>query len=307
MKFTLRQIQIFLAVARYQNISRAANSLHMSQSAASEALHNLESTCEVKLFNRAKNKLTLNAMGQTLRGEAENLFDHCERVEALLLRHSEIGHIRVGASFTIGNHLATRYLSDYLSQFPEARVELDTANTPEIINKVLNYEVDIGMIEGEVQHRELNLIPWRDDELVIFCAAKHPLAKKKILSEDDIKEARWILREPESGARHTFETAMAGLLPDINIHLEFRHNEAIKNAVEAGLGVGCLSSIVLHRNFAHGDLTPLVHPWRKMLRTFYFVLPKKRLLTTAVNAWMNTCRKMDREQENSIELDHNKQ
>lgn len=300
MKFTLRQLQIFLAVARYQNISRAADSLHMSQSAASEALRNLESTCEVKLFNRAKNKLTLNAMGQTLRGEAENLFNHSERVEAILLKHSEIGHIRVGASFTIGNHLATRYLSDYLSQFPEARVELDTANTPEIINKVLNYEVDIGMIEGEVQRRELNLIPWRNDELVIFCAAKHPLAKKKILNESDIKEARWILREPESGARHTFETAMAGLLPEINIHLEFRHNEAIKNAVEAGLGVGCLSSIVLHRNFAHGDLTPLVHPRRKMLRTFYFALPKKRLLTTAVNAWMNTCRKMDKEQENSI-------
>jgi DNA-binding transcriptional LysR family regulator len=293
MRFTLRQLQIFLAVAKYQNISRAAESLHMSQSAASEALLNLEHTYDVTLFDRVSNKLSLNAIGQTMRAEAENLVTHCQNFEQTLKDHTDVGHIKVGASFTIGNHLATRYLAGYLEEYPGADVQLDIANTPEVVAKVLNYEVDIGMIEGEVQHRDLEIIPWREDELVIFCAANHPLAQKKVLQTKDIKNARWILREPDSGARHTFERALAGLLPDINIYLEFKHNEAIKNAVESGLGIGCLSEIVLKKNFANGDLVPLSLPKRDMRRTFYFALPRKRFHAEAVDSWMHTCRTMD--------------
>jgi len=266
----------------------------MSQSAASESLLNLEHTYDVALFDRVSNKLTLNAIGHTVRKEAESLLAHCQTFEEVLRDHADVGHIKVGASFTIGNHLATRYLAGYLAQYPGADVQLDIANTPDVAAKVLNFEVDIGMIEGEVQHRDLELIPWREDELVVFCAADHPLAKKKTLTSRDIKEAMWILREPDSGARHTFERALAGLLPDINIYLELRHNEAIKNAVESGLGIGCLSEIVLQKNFANGDLVPLTLPRRRMRRTFYFALPRKRFQTDSVNAWMTNCEEMDR-------------
>jgi DNA-binding transcriptional LysR family regulator len=293
MKFTLRQLRIFLEVARHQNISRAAQSLHMSQSAASEALLTLEHTYDVSLFDRIGNKLALNAIGETVRREAENLLSQCQGFEDLLKDHREVGHIKIGASFTIGNHLATRYLAGYLEDNPTADVQLDIANTPEVVAKVLNYEVDIGMIEGEVQHRALDLIPWREDELVVFCSVNHPLASKGVLQSADIKAAPWILREPGSGARHTFDRALAGLLPEINIYLEFRHNEAIKNAVESGLGIGCLSRIVLERNFAHGDLVPLKLSRRNMRRTFYFALPRGRQRTKAVDSWMETCRTMD--------------
>lgn len=293
MKFTIRQLQIFLEVAKHQNISKAAQSLHMSQSAASEALLNLEHTYEVRLFDRVSNKLALNAIGHTVRKEAENLLAHCESFEGTLLDHTDVGHIKVGASFTIGNHLATRYLSGYLANYPQADVQLDIANTPDVVARVLNFDVDIGMVEGEVHHRELELIPWRDDELIVFCAADHPLAGKKSLTNKDIKEALWILREPDSGARQTFDRALAGLLPDINIYLELKHNEAIKNAVESGLGIGCLSQIVLQKNFDNGDLVPLTLPRRNMRRTFYFALPRDRFRLESVEFWMRTCRQMD--------------
>ena len=293
MKYTLRQLEIFVAVARHQNISRAAESLHMSQSAASEALLNLEHSYEVQLFDRMRNKLCLSPIGNTLRKQAESLLRQCQDFDDALRMHKDVGHLKVGASFTIGNHLATRYLAGYLARYPHAEVALDIANTPEVVAKVLNYEVDIGMIEGEIQHRDLKLIPWRGDELVVFCAADHPLATKKVLRAADIKAADWILREPDSGARHTFERALAGLLPDINIFMEFKHNEAIKNAVESGLGIGCLSRIVLSKNFANGDLVPLTLPRRDMRRTFYFALPKKRHDSQALAAWMQTCIETD--------------
>lgn len=266
----------------------------MSQSAASEAIQTLEHLYKVKLFDRNRNRMALTAVGQTLRKDAVNLMAECEQFESRLLGHEQIGHIRLGASFTIGNHLATRYLAKYLTDYPEANVELTTANTPEIAAKVLNYEVDIGMIESEVQHKDLALIPWREDELVIFCSSSHPLAKKKSLSKQDILQTPWILREPNSGARHQFEKAMADLIPHINIFLELGHNEAIKNAVESGLGIGCLSQIVLKRNFENGDLIPLKIPHRNMKRTFYFALPKNRTNTPATHSWMAICRSLDK-------------
>lgn len=290
MRFTLKQLEVFLAVAKFENISVAAKSLHLSQSATSEALLNFERAYNVTLFDRIKNKLSLNAKGHSIRQAAVSLLDDCLSFEGLLEQHHQLGHLKVGASFTIGNHLATRYLARYLEDFPNADVQLEIANTPEVVSKVLNYEVDIGMIESEVQHKNLELIPWRKDELVVFCSAKHPLASKKILSKKDIREAAWILREPDSGARHTFEHALADLLPEINIHLEFKHNEAIKNAVESGLGIGCLSQIVLKNNFNNGDLVPLKLPRTDMSRTFYFALPKNRVRNHNINAWMAVCK-----------------
>ncbi len=91
--YTLRQMQIFLAVARHQNISRAAQSLHMSQSAASEALLNLEHTYEVALFDRVSNKLALNAIGRTVRKEADALLALCKSFEESLYSHRSVGHM----------------------------------------------------------------------------------------------------------------------------------------------------------------------------------------------------------------------
>ena len=290
MKYSLRQLQIFLAIARYQNISRAAEKLHMSQSAASSALQTLEQTFNISLFNRSGKKLELNEVGKTLRNKAQMLVAHAEEFEQALAGHGDIGHLKVGASFTIGNHLAVSYLAGYLLQHPEAQVDINVGNSPDIANKVLNYEVDIGMIEGEIHHPELELIPWREDRLVVFCSPDHALAKKKNLTDADIVSARWILREAESGARQTFNKALVGLVPKLDIYLQFKHNEAIKKAVEAGMGLGCLSEIVLQNNFKSGELVPLNLPKRDMTRTFYFALPKNRHMTAAIEWWMQECR-----------------
>lgn len=289
MKYTLRQLEIFLAVAKYESVSKAAKALNLSQSAASAALQGLENQYGLALFDRHGNRLSLNTIGRGLRVEAETLFEHCREFEQSLKRHGELGHIRVGASYTIGNHLVVRYLPQYLECYPEAELQLETGNSPEVVAKVLNYEVDLGMIEREMHHRDLELIPWREDELQVFCASDHPLAKKKRLSNQDILEARWILREPDSGARYTFDKAMADLLPNIHIYQEFRHNEAIKTAVESGLGIGCLSAVVLARDLARGNLVPLELPRRDMRRRFYFALPRKRHHRTAVDDWIQLC------------------
>ena len=289
MKYTLRQLEIFLAIAQAENISRAAEKLSMSQSAASAALQQLEQRQDASLFDRVGKSLQLNKVGQSLRPKAEALVAHAREFQRDLDGHADQGHLNVGASQTIGNYLAVGYLARYLSEHPQARTNFQVASTPDIVTQVLNHELDIGLVEGEVQHKELDLIAWRDDRLQVFCGAGHPLAKRKILQDADLLRARWILREADSGARRTFERAMHGLLPGINVYLELTHNEAIKRAVETGIGVGCLSEIALESGFRSGGLIPLRLPKREMRRTFYFVLRKDRYPSKAVEWWMELC------------------
>ena len=289
MKFTLRQIQVFLATAHFENISRAADSLSMSQSAASSALAELESQFDIKLFDRVGKRLQLNALGHALRGQSEALLRQAEDLEGGLQQHSAIGHLKVGATLTIGNYLAVHIMSRFLQDKPEARVELDVANTASIARKVKNFELDVGLIEGELSDPELDITPWMKDELVAFCAPEHPYADKKKLTDQDILAANWILREQGSGTRQTFDWAMHGVLPQLTVLLELQHTEAIKRAVEAGLGIGCLSRVALKEAFARGSLVPLPMPQRNLKREFYFILHRQKYRNSSIDAWLALC------------------
>lgn len=290
MLFTLRQLEIFLAVAKHQNISRAAEHLCMSQSAASTALHQLESQFDLALFNRTGKSLSLNKTGEEVRSRAQSLMDNAIGFQEFLKGQDELGHLNVGASITIGNYLGVKYFSDYLARYPDSDANFQIANSPEIVKKVINFELDIGLVEAETRHPDLRLISWREDRLVAFCSPKHPLASKAKLTKSDLKQARWILREADSGTRQSFDREMHGLLPELNIFLELAHNEAIKRAVEANIGIGCLSEIAVEANLKRGDFVPLNFPGIDFSRRFYFALNKNRPLSKAVETWMQLCR-----------------
>lgn len=290
MKYTLRQLEVFLATAFHENLTRAAASLSMSQSAASGALKDLESQFDVQLFDRVGKRLQLNELGESIRPRAEALLEQARSLESALARHQDIGHLKVGATLSIGNYLAVEIMARYMGEQVGARVELEVANTETIVRKVANFELDLGLIEGESRHPDLEMIHWRDDELVVFCAPDHPLAGKPWLTDDDLLSAAWIVREPGSGTRQHFEWAMHGLLPELNIKLELQHTEAIKRAVEAGLGVGCLSEITLVDAFKRGRLVPLPVPHRDFHRRFYFALHRQKFRSAGVERWLALCR-----------------
>ncbi len=293
MRYTLRQLQIFIEIARVQNVSRAAKSLHVSQSAANEALLNLERAFEFELFDRLGNRLSLNRHGERVLREADKLMQRAHAFEESVLQIRPSPDIRVGASFTIGNHLATKAMAMYLEVEPNSTVDLQIGSTPDIVEKVAQGNVDVGMVEWPQSHPDVVLAPWRDDELVVFVAADHVLAKKGTLSEDDVVNARWILREPNSGLGHAFNTAMNAFYGRYHVFLELRHNEAIKTAVESGLGVGCLSKIAVQRDIESGTVVPLTIPGVDLTRRFYFVMPKRATKRPAIELWLSVCAQLN--------------
>ncbi|MCH8552353.1 MAG: LysR family transcriptional regulator [Natronospirillum sp.] len=289
MRFTLRQLAVFLETARTGKISQAAERLNLSQSAASNALKELERQYGILLFDRVGKRLVLNDLGRAIRPRAEALLDQAEDLEQDLLQQTDLGELKVGATLTIGNYLAVGILTQYRSEHPNARIGLEVANTSQVVDKVANFELDIGMIEGEVNHPDLELIPWKNDELVIICAPDHPWAGRPWLTDEDLVRARWILRESGSGTRQAFDRAMHGLLARFEPPLELQHTEAIKRAVEAGLGLGCLSMLTLREAFARGSLVPLPVNHRPMDRQFYLVLHRNKFRSRAIEQWINLC------------------
>lgn len=290
MRYTLRQLEIFLAAAHSQNMTRAAASLALSQSAASGALKDLEDQFGVQLFDRVGKRLQLNDFGRTIRTRAEALMTQARELEAALARRPQAGDIKVGATLTIGNYLAVGVMARYMAAHPGAQVALDVENTAAIARRIANFELDLGMIEGELTHPDLEVIPWQDDELVVFCAPTHPYARRKKISDEDLLAATWIVRETGSGTRQTFDRAMHGLLPQLTLLPELQHTEAIKRAVVAGLGIGCLSKVALEDAFKRGSLVPLAVPHRDFSRRFYFILHKQKYRSAGVDAWLALCR-----------------
>ena len=282
MRYTLRQLEVFLAVAQHESVSRAAEGLAMSQSAVSGALADLEHQFDIQLFERLGKRLQLSSFGRSVRARAEALQQQARELEDELASHDAVGQLRVGATLSIGNHLIVPEIARFMREHPNARVTLDVANTVEIARKVLNFEIDIGLVEGELQQPELQVTRWRPDELVVFCAPQHPFAGQDTLSDADLGQAAWIVREPGSGTRQAFEHAMHGILPDLKIVLELQHTEAIKSAVEAGLGVGCVSRVALEDAFRHGTLVPCRVPQRDFRRWFYSVLHERKYQSAAV-------------------------
>ncbi len=289
MRFSLRQLEIFLATARYENVTRAADALSMSQSAASGSLSELERSFDMQLFDRVGKRLKLNELGAQLRPGAENLLEQAREFELALAGRHVVGKLKLGATLSIGNYLAVGMIAQFRQRFPNSDVTLSVANTETIAEQVRQFELDVGLIEGELHDAELEAMPWRDDELQVFAAPGHPLAGSKSMTDAQLREQAWIVREPGSGTRQTFDRAMHGILADLNIAMELQHTEAIKRAVEAELGVGCLSAICLQEAFSRGSLVPLSVPGRNFKRQFHIILHRKKFRSESLSQWLKLC------------------
>jgi DNA-binding transcriptional LysR family regulator len=292
MKYSLRQLEIFVAVSRTESASRAAEELAMSQSATSTALGEFERQFNLQLFDRVGKSLRLNEAGQQLLPRAVELLDRAREIENLLDGNAGFGHMKIGATLTVGNYLATILVAQFLQEHPESRIQLQVHNTSTIVQQIANHELDIGLIEGDCHHSDIEVETWIADELVVFASPNHPLAGQRRISMDRLLREPWIVREKGSGTRETFDRAFRNHHAKLDIRLELEHTEAIKRAVESGLGIGCISHLALKDAFRRGSLVPLATPALDLSRYFYFLWHKQKYQTAGMREFLALCRNM---------------
>ncbi|WP_301101139.1 LysR family transcriptional regulator [Propionivibrio sp.] len=303
MKFTLRQMAVFVAVARQESVSRAAVALSLSQSAASTALGELERLYATQLFDRVGKTLRLNELGQSLLPQAVELIERAQAIETVLEGRAGFGRLRIGATLTIGNYLATLIVADFLKRHPESSAQLQVHNTATIIAQVAGYELDLGLIEGNCRHPDLVVETWVEDELVVFCSPTHPLADKGSATLAELSAEHWIVREPGSGTRETLDRALRHHHSELKVRLELEHTEAIKRAVEFGLGIGCISRLALREAFRRGSLVAIDTPELDLLRHFHFLWHKRKFQTAGMREFIGLCRAMTAGAKRSDEIE----
>lgn len=303
MKFSLRQLEVFVAISRNESVSRAAEELPLSQSATSSALSEFERQFSLQLFDRVGKSLRLNEIGQQLMPHAVEMLNRAREIEDLLEGRSGFGPLNIGATLTIGNYLATLIVANFLQRHPSSAVRLQVHNTSTIVSKVAGYELDLGLIEGECQHADIEVQPWIADELVVFCAPEHALAKTPQASLEQLLSEAWILREPGSGTRATFDRAFEHHHARLNVRLELEHTEAIKRAVESGLGIGCISRLALKDAFQRGSLVPLHTPQFNLSRHFYFLWHKQKYQSAGMREFLSLCKSMTASAQRSDEIE----
>jgi DNA-binding transcriptional LysR family regulator len=292
MKFSLRQLEIFVAISKTESVSRAAEAIALSQSATSTALSELERQFNLQLFDRVGKSLSINETGLQLLPRAVDLLDRAKEIEALLQGHAGFGYMKIGATLTVGNYLTTLLVAKFLQEHPESRIQLQVHNTSTIVQQIVNHELDLGLIEGDTNHPEIEVQQWIADELVVFSAPDHPLVKESHISLEQLLQEPWILREKGSGTRETFDRAFNNNHSKLNIRLELEHTEAIKRVVESGLGIGCISRLALKDAFRRGSLVPLTTPDLNLGRYFYFLWHKQKYQTKGIREFISMCKEM---------------
>ncbi len=287
MNISLRQIKIFLATVNLGSVSRAAEKLFISQAAASMALKEFETQLGEKLFDRAGKKLILNESGRAAVTMAAEIVGRTEELTNYFTDKSSLfGDLVVGASSTIGNYILPGYVASFIQGNDRAKVQLEVGNTEEIIKKVSRFAVDIGFIEGSCYESEIEVIPWMDDELVVFAAPQHALAGVGEVGISDLKVCDWILREKGSGTREIFESQISRLSITIKVLLELGHTEAIKNAVSRGSGISCLSRYALHDLERLNAIKLIKTPLLDLRRKFYLITHREKYKTRILQGFM---------------------
>lgn len=239
----LHHLRLFAAVVEQGGFTNAARALHLSQPAISKSLNELERQLHVSLLERGARGVNLTEAGQALYGRARELFG-VERVaerELRELRGLKRGTLRVAASTTVATYMLPPVLGRFHMRHPSVRIRATSANTRSVLRLLLESRTDVALVEGPISHEAVDVIPWREDELVVIANPDHPLARQSDVGAEDLMRETVLVREPGSGTREVAERALALLGLRLSRTMRLGGTEAIKQGVAAGLGIAIVS------------------------------------------------------------------
>ncbi len=277
----LKHLETFITVAELQSFTAAARKLFMSQPAVSFQIKSLEEDLQVTLFQRGDKRLTLTSAGKLIYPEAKKMVTRYQKIKAGIddLRGLKTGHLVIGASTTPGEYLIPLLIGGFRKKYPGIHVSLRVAGSGQVFQWLKEREVDIGVTGSAVSGNWVSCRPWLEDDLVLIASADHPWTRKDAVGIEDLMEEPFILREPGSGTRRSFEQkiSQAGLDPArINLSMELGSTRAVITAVQAGLGVSVVSGWAARDALELGKIRRIVSPV-DMKRSLYLITGRHSL------------------------------
>jgi DNA-binding transcriptional LysR family regulator len=272
------RLKVFRAVAEQRSFRRAGEQLYLSQPAVTLQIKALEEDLGVSLFDRTGVHIALTRAGEVLLAYVRRIDDLLSEADQALaaLGGTTGGELRLGVSTTISQYVLPRMLGEFRREYPQVRVSVQSGNTEEIVTALEEQRVGLGLIEGPARRRDVHAEAFLDDELVLMVPASHEWAGGTRVQAKQLIGVPLLMREQGSGTRRVVELALerAGVkLKALSIALELDSTEAIKSAVEAGLGVGFASRWATYKEVEMGTLRVVEIDGLRVLRQFSLVYP----------------------------------
>ncbi len=273
MSVSIKKLQLFEATARLGKLTKAADEIALSQSAASQALKELEESLGYSLFERVGRELLITENGQKALPKVRQIADILDSLQYKNLNNMS-GALRIVASGTIATYLLPKLLAEFIALYPQVKPEIHIGNTQMVIDFLDKGKANIGLIEGPASHQHLQITSWQEDKLEVFCSSNHQLAKAGKINFKQLCCQPLVLREQGSGTRAIFDAAIEQVGAKINLAMELSRQSAIKESVKAGLGLGCLSQLTIAEELKNGSLVTLNSPLN-LSRRFSLVTNKE--------------------------------
>ena len=286
-KITLKQLAVFVSIYQTGSTSRASEELHLSQSAVSSALTELESRLQMPLFERVGRRLNQHPNAHPIYVQAQAILG-----QSLTLEHYhqyQAGQIHIGASTTIGNYVLPSLLGKLYEALPDANIDMYIANTQEVVSEVEQLNIDIALVEGmprPLDMKAIELREWRTDTLMVFAKRDSKWLKNVATYSEDagcyqltinqLAQLPLLVREAGSGTRQIIDEQLLKYLPNAEIVKAIHQSEAIKHMVSADIGLGCLSQHVIETELATGELVQVSVAGIDLSRTWWLVWHKAR-------------------------------
>ncbi|MBT5231637.1 MAG: LysR family transcriptional regulator [Methylococcales bacterium] len=275
-----KRLQVFFTVAKLLSFTKAAETLHMTQPAVTFQVRQLEEYFNTRLFDRTHNKISLTEAGKRVYEFAGRIFEvYSEMDNAVREMTGEIsGALTIGASTTIAEYMLPSLLGEFKQHYPDVNIHLKVSNTEGIVQMVENNIIDLGVVEAPVSNKNLVVDECRTDELVAIVPNDHVLSSLDSIKIDELIQHPFICREEGSGTRDVIVECLAQNGVDkkaLKISMELGSPEAIKGAVEAGMGISIISSTTIDKEMRLKSLHPL-HLEPPLTRPFSFVHQKQK-------------------------------
>lgn len=292
--FTLDQLRILKAIAAEGSFKRAADTLYVSQPAVSLQVQNLEKQLNVPLFDRGGRKAQLTEAGHLLLSYGEKIITLCQETCRAIedLQNLQGGTLIVGASQTTGTYLLPRMIGLFRQRYPDVAVQLQVHSTRRTSWGVANGQVDLAIIGGEVPaelQEVLKVIPYAEDELALILPVDHPLAKAPTIQKEDLYRLNFISLDSQSTIRKVIDKVLTRCDIDtkrLKIEMELNSIEAIKNAVQSGLGAAFVSITAIEKELQMGGIYVASIKEIEVRRTLSVIINPNRYRSKAAEAFI---------------------
>lgn len=292
-RMDVRDLQVFLSVAKHLNYTRAGEEVNLSQPSVSVRMRQLQRDLGSKLFEQLGKKIALTEAGQLLVPYATRVIAAIDDARYAIdeLQGLERGSLRIGASTTPGMYLIPRTIAHFKQRYPKIDVHLTVKDTRQIEEGVIRNEFDFGFVGGHLAGDEVDVLPWITDELVLIVPLGHRLAGKRNVTPQDLSSEKFIFREQGSATRAAVTAHLRRCRVNAEAVMEIENPESVKKAVQNGLGIAFISAFAVETELKAKILVAVEILNLEIRRELKIVYRRDKHLSRAAQTFIEMARK----------------